>query len=211
MSVARSLGDRTMPHRLIAGWLGAEAAAGLFSYAVSQETNFKPTKVRREGEKGRIDPSIRRSHILRDLGPFDALLRDRAEALRPALEAAFGISPAPPGETEIEMVAHGDGHFYRAHIDTFTGDDATEGANRRLSLVYYLHRQPRAFSGGHLRLNGLGSGQSVSFAPVCDTLIAFPSFLPHEVEPVSCPGGSFADSRFSVNIWICGPPVKRAP
>lgn len=203
MSVARSLGDRTMPHRLIAGWLGAEAAAGLFSYAVSQATNFKPTKVRREGEKGRIDPSIRRSHILRDLGPFDALLRDRAEALRPALEAAFGISPAPPGETEIEMVAHGDGHFYRAHIDTFTGDDATEGANRRLSLVYYLHRQPRAFSGGHLRLLALGGASSLAIEPAHDTLLAFPAFLPHEVEPVRVTKDGFENCRFAVNIWLC--------
>jgi SM-20-related protein len=37
-----------------------------------------------------------------------------------------------------------------------------------------------------------------------DSLLVFPSSARHEVETISCPGGAFADSRFAVNIWLCG-------
>ena len=40
--------------------------------------------------------------------------------------------------------------------------------------------------------------------PEFDSLVAFPSFARHEVERTSCPGNAFADSRFSVNLWLCG-------
>ncbi len=203
-AAAPSPGDRQMPHRVLAGWLGAETAANLLSYAVAQEARFKPTKVIRQEETGRIDPSTRRSHMVRDLGAFASLLRHKAEALRPTLEAAFGMGPAPAGETEIEMVAHGDDHFYRPHIDTFTGDDTTGGTNRRLSLVYYLHREPRASSGGRLRLLGLGGVPSPVIEPAHDTLLAFPSFLPHEVEPVCVTPDRFESRRFAVDIWLHG-------
>ena len=193
-----------MPHRILASWLGETQADALLSYAVSEEARFKETKVLREGATaGDVDRSIRRSRVLRDLGPFDRLLRDRAAALQAEFETAFVMSHMPPGEAEIELVAHGDGSFYRPHIDTFTGDGASGGANRRLSLVYYVHRRPRAFSGGRLRLLGLGGGEAVAIEPAHDSLLAFPSFVPHEVETVSAPQDSFASGRFAVNIWLC--------
>ena len=119
------------------------------------------------------------------------------------LETAFGMSHRPAAEAEIELVAHGDGGFYRPHIDTFTGDGDSAGANRRLSLVYYFHRRPRAFSGGRLRLLALDGSQPVAIEPTHDSLLAFPSFAPHEVEPVSSPQDSFENCRFAVNIWLC--------
>jgi SM-20-related protein len=196
--------DHLMPHRLFASWLGETQADSLLSYAVSEQARFRETKVLREGATtGDVDQSIRRSRVLRDLGPFDRLLRDRATALQAELETAFGMSHLPPGEAEIEMVAHGDGGFYRPHIDTFTGDSASGGANRRLSLVYYVHRRPRAFSGGRLRLLSLGGGKAVAIEPAHDSLLAFPSFLPHEVETVSAPQDRFEYGRFGVNIWLC--------
>lgn len=120
------------------------------------------------------------------------------------LETEFGMSHKPPGDVEIELVAHGDGGFYRPHTDTFTGANASTSANRRLSLVYYFHRRPRAFSGGRLRLLSLRGAQPLAIEPAHDTLLAFPSFLPHEVEPVSIPGNEFANCRFAVNIWLHG-------
>jgi SM-20-related protein len=73
-----------------------------------------------------------------------------------------------------------------------------------MTMVYYLHRQPRIFTGGRLRLFDLGGEQSIWIEPMHDSLLVFPSSARHEVETISCPGGAFADSRFAVNIWLCG-------
>lgn len=201
-----------MPHRIYSNWLGEQLVHRLWEFAVAEETRFKPATIVADGQApGEVDVSGRRSLVLRGLGPFDEVLQTKALAAQPELERAFGMPHVPATDVEIEAVAHRDGHFFHSHIDTFTNVGSATDNIRRLSLLYYFHRAPNRFSGGHLRLSGLRSGQTVSLPPICDSLIAFPSFLPHEVEPVSCPGGSFADSRFSVNIWICGPSVKRAP
>lgn len=39
-------------------------------------------------------------------------------------------------------------------------------------------------------------------APETDTLVAFPSWLRHEVLPVRVPSGDWADCRFSINCWL---------
>jgi SM-20-related protein len=196
---------RAMPRRIIASWLGENEADRLLSYAVAEEGRFIETKVVLANETtANVDRSLRRSRVLRDLGPFEPLLRTRAQALQLMLETEFGMSHRPLGEIEIELVAHGDGGFYRPHIDTFTGDTASSGANRRLSLIYYFHRRPQAFSGGRLRLLSLKGGEPLAIEPAHDTLIAFPSFMPHEVEPVSIPRDGFENCRFAVNIWLHG-------
>jgi Rps23 Pro-64 3,4-dihydroxylase Tpa1-like proline 4-hydroxylase len=107
-----------------------------------------------------------------------------------------------PSSYEIELVAHGDGAFFSRHIDTYT----TRKSQRVISGVYYFHRQPKAFSGGELRLYGLTKGDQtgpfVDVIPENDTLVTFPSWYPHEVLPVRCPSGRLEDSRFAVNCWI---------
>ena len=198
-----SFAGRFLPHRVIACWLGEERAESLLSYALSEEARFETTKVSDSGKRS-YDPTRRRSRVLKDLGPFADLLREKALALQSDLETAFGMARASTKSTQIELVAHGDGGFYQSHIDTFVADEFTPGDSRRLSLVYYLHRRPRRFTGGRLRLFDLVGQQTIGIDPAHDSLLAFPSFAPHDVELVSCPGGSFADSRFAVNIWLSG-------
>ena len=120
---------RMMPHRILASWLGGDEADRLLSYAVAEEARFTETKVLLANEiKSNVDRSLRRSRVLRDLGPFEQPLRTKAQDLHLTLEAAFGMSHKPAGEVEIELVAHGDGGFYRPHIDTFTGDSVSSTA-----------------------------------------------------------------------------------
>lgn len=81
-----------------------------------------------------------------------------------------------------------------------------------LSAVYYFHALPKGFSGGQLRLFRFGADHTaaqselanhVDLEPVRNSLIAFPSWAYHEVRPVSCPSGDFADFRFALNCWYC--------
>jgi SM-20-related protein len=187
-----------MPHHVIRDWLGSETADRLLAYALANEQRFCPSEI----GQGTVDETIRRSRVTDDLGPFADLLKQKALGEVAGLYAALGMENVPIARVELELAAHGDGAFYGAHIDTETGRGLGGTRQRRLSLVYYFHRRPRRFGGGRLRLLGLGGGPAVDIEPLHDRLLAFPSFASHEVEPVSCPGGTFADSRFSVNIWL---------
>ncbi len=197
------LGGRFPPHRIFSNWLGAAGSARLLAFALASEPRFTPTRLAHEGT-GRLETLTRLSAVLKDLGASAGLLRRRALALQSELETDFGMTHTPPNSTQMELVAHGDGAFYRPHTDTFTGDQYTPGGRRLLTMVYYFHREPRCFTGGRLRIFDLGGGQTIDVEPVHDSLLVFPSTARHEVERVSCPDGAFADGRFAVNIWLCG-------
>ena len=207
MSEPSFLAGRFPPHRVLTGWLGEAQAASLLAYTLTAEARFTPTRLNDQApghNAGRLDAVVRQSSVLKDLGTFAGPLRRKALALQVGLETAFEMSHTPANSTQIEMVAHGDGAFYRPHTDTYTGDEYTPGGRRRLTMVYYLHRRPRRFTGGRLRLFDLGGEQSIRIEPTHDSLLVFPSSARHEVETISCPDGEFADGRFAVNIWLCG-------
>jgi len=108
---------------------------------------------------------------------------------------------------EIELVAHGDGGFYHRHIDTFTGSGRSRSGDRVVSCVYYFHSRPKQFAGGELRLYPLPTRvapapEPIDVAPEHDTLVAFSSWMPHEVMPTVCPTKQFKDYRFSINCWV---------
>jgi SM-20-related protein len=190
------------PYRVLTGFLGQEAVAGLLDHAISNEARFKPTKVREDIH----NPAYRLSMGLRDIGAFKPILTSRLLALVPDFIQTLHLSSFDPCDVELQLVAHGDGAFYRRHIDTMTGRVSDNGKQRVVSAVYYFHAQPKGFSGGALRLYPFGPQQEDSvfqdIEPVSDSLLVFPSWAPHEVLPVTGPSGRFIDSRFAINCWI---------
>jgi Rps23 Pro-64 3,4-dihydroxylase Tpa1-like proline 4-hydroxylase len=124
------------------------------------------------------------------------------------LIAQLRVSTFEMAGIEIQLVAHGDGAFYKPHIDTRTGPESDLSTVRVLSGVYYFHAEPKAFSGGALRLYDFAFGahepRFVDIEPERNTFVAFPSWARHEVLPVSCPTRQFIDSRFAVNCWVWG-------
>lgn len=201
MSEPSFLAGRFLPHRILTGWLGETQAASLLAYGLAAEARFTPTKL---NDHGRLHAVVRQPCVLKDLGTFADPLRRKALALQADLETAFGMSHTPANSTQMETVAHGDGACYRPHADTHAGDEYTPSGRRRLTMVYYLHRQPRRFTGGRLRIFDLGGEQSIEIEPTHDSLPVFPSSALHEVETIRCPDGAFADGRFAGNIWLCG-------
>lgn len=182
--------------------------AALLAYALANPAKFKPTSVRR-AEAGVIDPGVRQSLRCADkLGPHEAAFSAQIHARLPDLCAAIGIAPVDVTETELELAAHGDGGFYKVHFDTFTQEArAAARTDRVVSAVYYFHRQPKGFSGGDLQLHRFGGGLADRVEPRDNRLLAFASIAPHEVLPIACPSGEFADYRFAINCWLhraCG-------
>lgn len=187
------------PHLVVDDFLSDAERAGLLNWALQNSARFDAATV-----NGIAEPRVRQSLSLRDLGPFAELLRTRARARTAEWIAALQVTPFEPSRYELELVAQNDGSFFTIHSDTY-GPDRQSAGDRMLSAVYYFHRAPQRFSGGELRLHRLGAragDDGHDLSPAQGRLIVFPSWWPHEVRPVSCPTGAFADSRFSVNCWI---------
>jgi hypothetical protein len=196
------------PHVIFRDVLGAETVAGLLDYAAAREKDFTPGVLRnRETGKQRVDYALQDSVYLMDVGAFEAPIKSLARAIAPQALIQLNLNEPNAEPREFEITAYGDGGHFAAHIDT----DERLHRVRILSCVYYFAATPRRFSGGELRLHGFPtlSGKSkaaplpfVDIVPETDTLVAFPSWLRHEVLPVRVPSGAWADRRFTINCWV---------
>lgn len=132
------------------------------------------------------------------------LLQNRLLVWYPLLAKTLGARVVPLGAVESQLTAARSRQFYKVHAD--------EGPNcpREMSCIYYIHRQPRGFAGGELRLydsievDGQKRAAETfeSVEPISNRMVVFRSDEFHEAMPVRCPSGEFADSRFAVTTWL---------
>ncbi len=196
----------------ITQFLGEQTAGTLLDRAIaSTGDTLKPSMIRdRE-----LVPDIRRSRSCQDFA-VPELMAAIDEVLE-AVEHTLGVS-CQYTEPSYSLNVHNDGDFYRPHQDT-----SAEFAPRRLlTFVYYLHRTPRPFDGGELRVfdaalplhtETAGKWEERTWRdwePEHDSIVFFRPTAWHEVLPVSCPSQQHADSRFAINGWLCSPdPANR--
>lgn len=179
------------PWRVVSNFLADAQVEALVAFADAHRDAFRPTKVGRESDRA-FNPAIRVSAGTRELGEFRGILTHRVLDCLHSLVADLKVSPVEASKIELELVAHGDGAFYKRHIDTQTA--SRKHHIRVLSGVYYFHREPKAFAGGALRLYAIGDDSHfVDIEPARNTLVVFPSWAPHEVMPVRCPSREFLD------------------
>jgi len=202
------------PYLVLRDFLGEEMVAGLLDYVVCRQLDFTAREVGIVSKT--VDPSIRISTGLDDLGKFRQVLKAKILGLLPTLIAQLRVSSIDEPRLETELVAHGDGAFFRRHIDTQTAHYREVDRIRHLSGVYYFNAEPKAFTGGALRLHAIAGKEGENFVdiePARDSLVVFLSWAPHEVLPVSCPSKRFIDSRFAINCWVRGkkPGTSRNP
>ena len=200
-----------MPHAIcLSNFLGAEVCSELLQFAIASEGEFRPTGI---DNLALPNPNIRRSVGLENIGRFVDVVDTRIQQVIPQLTNDLRLSKFEAKLIDLQMVSHGDGGFYTRHIDTFTGKDRPANGDRVISCVYYFFREPKGFTGGELRLHPLltktaPAPTTVDLPIDNDTLIAFSSWLPHEVLLVSSPTREFANSRFSINCWVHQTPRK---
>jgi Rps23 Pro-64 3,4-dihydroxylase Tpa1-like proline 4-hydroxylase len=191
-----------LPYIVLRDFLDEETVAGLLDYAISHQSDFEPTEVGRT-----FDPSYRVSMVLRGLGSFRPILQTKLFDLMPSILTKMRVKPIEEPKLETQLVAHGDGAFYKRHTDTLTDKYHDAKQIRMLSGIYYFNAEPKAFTGGALRLHAIGGKEGENFVdiePVRNSLLVFLAWAPHEVLPVSCPSKRFIDSRFAVNCWVHG-------
>lgn len=179
----------------------------LICYALVREDQFVASEViSPSGEPGVTDYNHRRSRVLMDLGPHEEVILDRIRLVLPSVLQQLGMEEFHITRTEVQITASNEGDFFRAHCD-----DAQERiASRRMTFVYFFHREPSQFEGGDLRLHdsrksgdppgGRGSYQTI--VPEQNQIVFFPCSTLHEITPVHCRSRAFADSRFTVNGWL---------
>ncbi|WP_327673237.1 2OG-Fe(II) oxygenase [Kitasatospora sp. NBC_00458] len=191
----------------ITQFLGERTAGALLERAIaSADGALKPSMVRdRE-----LDPDVRRSRSSQDFAAPE--LTAAIDEVLEAVERTLGIS-CRYTEPDYSLNVHNDGDFYRPHQDT----SAEYAPRRLLTFVYYLHRAPRPFSGGELRVfdtalplhtETAGRWQERTWRdwePEHDSIVFFRPTAWHEVRPVGCASGRHEDSRFAVNGWLCSP------
>ncbi|WP_285487002.1 2OG-Fe(II) oxygenase [Amycolatopsis taiwanensis] len=192
----------------ITQFLGEQVSGALLERAIAvAHGTLSPSTI----DDNQVVPDFRRS---RSDGHFAAPeVLAAINEVRPVVEHTLGVS-CQDAEFSYSLNVHNDGDFYKAHQDA----GRTSFASRRLlTFVYYLHRTPRPFTGGALRMFDvflpLHTETSYSWEdrtwqdwePEHDSIVFFRPTAWHEVRPVSCPSKQPADSRFAINGWLCTP------
>ena len=179
----------------------------LRQYVLEQEMRFQISEVLSPGVSGgAVDYEHRRSRVLMDLGGHERTIVDRLLTCLPRVLQKWGRDPFPISRVETQATASNHGDFFRCHSDNGVEVVAT----REITFVYFFHREPKQFSGGELRIydsrresdNYTPTANYRTIVPEQNQLVVFASGLSHEITPVDCPSGQFADSRFTVNGWI---------
>jgi SM-20-related protein len=185
----------------VAGFLGPEVSGRLLGRAMAVPADG----LRVSALSGGMIRRDARSSLTGDRFQAPELVEAMRDVLD-AVERAVGV-PCRDVVMDYTLAVHNDGDFYSPHRDSGPGSE------RLVTFVYYLHRAPRPFTGGQLRIFDAvapADGASVpddrrtwrDWEPDHDSIVFFHPGTLHEVRPVSCPSRAYTDSRFTVTGWF---------
>jgi SM-20-related protein len=186
-------------------FLAPQELEQLIGYVLEREKEFRTSEVISPRKGGIANYDHRRSRVLMDAGPHEEVILNRIRRVLPGVLEQLGIEEFPLAQTEVQITASNDGDFFRAHCD----NAQQKVASRRVTFVYFFHRDPSQFEGGELWLHDSRDGRHPSGAgsyeriiPQQNQIVFFPCSTLHEITPVQCSSRAFADSRFTVNGWL---------
>jgi Rps23 Pro-64 3,4-dihydroxylase Tpa1-like proline 4-hydroxylase len=188
-------------------FLGPQELADLTRFTVEHERDFQASEVvSPHSEGGVVNYEHRSSRVLMDLGKYQDLILERMKPVLPQVLKKLGMEPFTIAGVETQITASNDADFFQFHSDN--GSEPV--ASRYLTFVYFFHREPRGFEGGELRIHDarlqhdeyVSEGTYQTIVPQQNQIVFFPCELLHEITPVKCASGHFADSRFTLNGWL---------
>jgi len=188
-------------------FLAPQELAALTRFTLESESEFQVSEVLSpNAEMGVVNYDHRRSRVLTELGRHQDMILERIKAVLPRVLDKLGMEPFQISAVEAQVTASNDGDFFHFHSD----NGAEHVSSRHLTFVYFFQREPRPFEGGELRIHDahLEAGEYVSegsyqtIVPQQNQIVFFPCELMHEITPVKCSSGIFADSRFTLNGWL---------
>jgi len=188
-------------------FLAPQELTDLMRFALDHEDDFRSSQVISPvAERGVIDYEHRRSRVLMDLDQYQDLILQRIKGVLPQVLNELAMDEFAIADVEAQITASNDRDFFRFHSD----NSNDQVASRYLTFVYFFQREPQPFEGGELRIHDarledgvyVSEGSYQTIAPQQNQIVFFPCELLHEITPVSCPSGQFADSRFTLNGWL---------
>lgn len=196
-------------HLVVDDFLPEEDAAAVLHECIALEPVYREATVLDPKKGGVVKPEVRSNEVayldqlfqgnVKRSKIFEALMTDghgiwSEEAMKIWEQFGFHVVSRCT-RTETVLSRYGNGDFYDFHRDyNFTK------ANRLVTLIYYVAKQPVEFRGGELSLKG---EPQAAVIPRHNRLLVFHSGAYHSVEKVILPeDASFGDGRFSVNIWL---------
>jgi SM-20-related protein len=187
-------------------FLAPQELEELITYTLQHEGDFDASEVISPTDNGIVDYDHRRSRVLMQTGKHEDVILRRIKDVLPLVLGRLGMEEFPISGVEIQITASNNGDFFRAHQD----NSEEEVASRYLTFVYFFHREPAQFDGGELRIHDarlegdryVDTGNYQTIMPQQNQIVFFPCSLLHEITPVKCRSGAFADSRFTLNGWL---------
>jgi SM-20-related protein len=181
-------------------FLPREVYGALLTYVLENETRFVGSSVLSN------DPEYRNSTVLYDFPEYQQMFRTARRAATPQICEAIGVPSFAIDHIECQLTATTHKGYFKPHNDNSAGV-----GHRKVTFVYYFHREPRPYNGGEIRFfghNPLGPDTAdarhmLELLPVPNSVVFFDSSCFHEVRDVLCQTPGFANARFTVNGWIC--------
>jgi len=212
-------------HIIIDDFLPDEQNKEIFQHLLALEKSYKPSGIGHGQElnseyRSNLSLNMDMQYQLPD--EFDSEKISQYRASSPLLKMLDGFmsdekvlsfldaAPFPLCELRYcnywstQVSRYGQKDHYRWHYDYIPND-----TSRVITLIYYAHELPKAFTGGELCLtNGLlwgeelvGETDRAVIEPKNNRLVLFDSRYLHTVLPTQAPH-EFNKGRFSVNMWI---------
>jgi Rps23 Pro-64 3,4-dihydroxylase Tpa1-like proline 4-hydroxylase len=154
----------------------------------------------------RVDLDVRSAYSAGAGSELTALLARRVfAATAENILDRLGLGAISENQAEVEtaLVGYAAGDKYSRH------KDCDGSPQRLLTLVWYIHDEPKAFTGGDLLLYDDaapdGSDTAVWFTrivPVRNMALLFPSNRWHEVTPVLSSPDDVMAGRLAINLWF---------
>ena len=207
------------PFVRVTNFLAPSECDRLLALGLAAREHFAPARV--GAGHARVDSEVRVTLEMGDRRSAMEVHRriaPKARSLVPEILARLRMDGIGRYLIEMSMRVYLDGGFYTPHCD----DRPQSKSRRKLSFVYFFHREPRRFSGGDLLLYDTsadaGAGSLLlrgfsRFVPLCNSIVFFPSACLHEVTPVQCGTDDFGDGRWVMNGHVVAsdsPPRSRA-
>lgn len=167
--------------------------------AQAEQTVGVPAQVTKT--TGRVDVTMRQTSRLNCSTQTEELINSHLRHLQPQLENYFDVQLR--GFEKFQFLLYRKGDFYKAHADRNDKPESPDYIKARLiSIVIFLSRQslkeqPDSYSGGTFVIwNSNLRKTQVRIEGEVGKIIAFPSDLVHEVEPVK------SGKRYSIVNWF---------
>lgn len=191
-------------------FLAVDQQDELLQFAQAHHASFTASSISKSQALD-VNPAIRRSKLF-NLKQFPEKYRQfqtHLLAVLPKVVTQLNHPPFEVLELEMEMTAHNHEDYFAIHTDAIPSE-YSQLVDRELSYVYYFYQEPKAFSGGELKLyhteiindSAQSSAEFKLIEPQNNSIVFFNSRCFHEVLPIHCPSEKFADSRFTVNGWL---------